>query len=132
MNLFLIPDILRIAGEVKDAIATGTSFKDVLDKIDSPEMIDMFESLGEQMFPAIAPALRGVAAIVSTYSPDHTKWVQGSLNKMLVPSPGLVVDGLYGPATRKAVEQLQTNLGITVDGWVGDKTSALIQAFLAK
>ena len=46
--------------------------------------------------------------------------------------PDLVVDGLYGPLTRGAVERLQAKLGLKVDGWAGEITKAAIAAALAK
>ena len=61
-----------------------------------------------------------------------TKWLRGSLNALLDPSPNLLVDGLYGPLTRGAVERLQAKLGLKVDGWAGEITKAAIAAALAK
>ena len=61
-----------------------------------------------------------------------TKWLQGSLNVLLDPSPNLVIDGRYGPMTRNAVEQLQAKLGLKVDGWAGEITKAAVAAALAK
>ena len=69
---------------------------------------------------------------VAAFDPDVTKWLQGSLNVLLDPSPNLVVDGRYGTMTRNAVEQLQTKLGLRVDGWAGEITKAAIAAALAK
>lgn len=43
-----------------------------------------------------------------------------------------MVDGLYGPMTRTAVERLQAKLGLKVDGWAGEITKAAIAAALAK
>ena len=61
-----------------------------------------------------------------------TKWLRGSRNALLDPSPNLLVDGLYGPMTRNAVERLQAKLGLKVDGWAGEITKAAIAAALAK
>ena len=70
--------------------------------------------------------------INDTKSPDYTKWLQNSLNALVSPSPALAVDGHYGPKTRAATEALQTQLGLKVDGWAGDVTSAAIQLALSK
>jgi len=54
------------------------------------------------------------------------------LNKLVTPSPNLVVDGIYGPKTREAVEAAQKKLGVTVDGWAGEITQGAIQTALSK
>lgn len=132
MNIFLIPDLLRIAGEVKTAITTGTSFKDIVAKIENPELLTHLTDLGAQLFPSLAPELHAVAGIVTAYDSDHTKWLQGALNSLVVPSPNISVDGIYGDETIKAVKALQEELGIKADGWVGDVTSAGLQMLVAK
>jgi peptidoglycan hydrolase-like protein with peptidoglycan-binding domain len=76
--------------------------------------------------------MQTVAAASATFDPNVTKWLQLALNKLLTPSPKLVVDGVYGPQTRDAVEAAQKKLGITVDGWAGEVTQGAIQAALAK
>jgi peptidoglycan hydrolase-like protein with peptidoglycan-binding domain len=54
------------------------------------------------------------------------------LNKLVTPSPNLVVDGIYGPKTREAVDAAQKKLGVTVDGWAGEITHGAIQTALSK
>jgi peptidoglycan hydrolase-like protein with peptidoglycan-binding domain len=41
------------------------------------------------------------------------------------------IDGIYGEATTAAVEQLQTDLGVTVDGRVGPETVAAFNEAVA-
>ncbi len=48
------------------------------------------------------------------------------------PSPGLIVDGIYGPKTRAAVEALQAKYGLKVDGFAGQITQAFISNLLTK
>jgi lysozyme family protein len=60
------------------------------------------------------------------------RWVQDTLNKVLVPSPGLDVDGDYGPATVAAIKRFQAAHGLVVDGLVGDKTTDALDAELTK
>lgn len=54
--------------------------------------------------------------------------LQSDLNKLI--GAGLVVDGQFGAHTFKAVEDYQTNNGLTVDGIVGPLTAASIAALL--
>ena len=57
---------------------------------------------------------------------DTVKEVQSWLNKTY--SAGLVVDGDYGPKTKKAlVKVLQKALGVTVDGDYGPNTNAAVK-----
>jgi peptidoglycan hydrolase-like protein with peptidoglycan-binding domain len=44
----------------------------------------------------------------------------------------LAVDGVFGPATERAVQTLQAFFGLDVDGIVGPQTAALISELLAK
>jgi peptidoglycan hydrolase-like protein with peptidoglycan-binding domain len=63
-------------------------------------------------------------------SADHNQfsveWLQKGLNK--VNNAGLVVDGKYGEATRKAVSDYQKKKGqgLLVDGWAGVQTCAAL------
>jgi len=92
----------------------------------------VLDEVGAYLFPKVAPGLHIAAGAVAAFDPDVTKWLQGSLNILLEPSPNLVVDGVYGTMTRNAVEQLQAKLGLKVDGWAGEITKAAIAAALAK
>lgn len=57
---------------------------------------------------------------------DHVRWLQKALND-LGADPPLVVDGRYGPATRKAVIDFQTAEEIPIDGIAGPVTEAAIR-----
>lgn len=48
--------------------------------------------------------------------------LQRTLNKRLKPSPGLAIDGDFGPATRGAVERFQEQQKLPVTGIVGKET----------
>ncbi len=54
----------------------------------------------------------------ATRGPDVIQW-QHQMNARGV---GLVVDGVYGPASRQACRNLQAENGLTVDGIVGGQT----------
>ena len=98
----------------------------------SAALATVLDEVGAFLFPKVAPELHVAAGAVAAFDPDVTKWLQGSLNALLEPSPNLVVDGLYGPMTRNAIEQLQAKLGLKADGWAGEITKAAIAAALAK
>lgn len=59
------------------------------------------------------------------------KWVQDTLNKVMVPSPALVVDGSYGTKTRAAVREFQATHSLAADGIVGGATTVALDAALA-
>ena len=57
---------------------------------------------------------------------DKVKWLQEALND-LGANPKIVVDGRYGPATRRAVKDFQTAAGLVADGIAGPVTEAAIK-----
>lgn len=62
---------------------------------------------------------------------DLVRRVQDALNDII--GAGLVVDGVFGPRTRAAVEAFQNRFRLGVDGVVGPKTwTALVQGLLLK
>ncbi len=135
MNVLAILQIAaNLAPTVKSILDTATGNESIVTKIReiSDPLASILETVGETLFPKAAPALRIAAGAMAAFDPDVTKWLQGSLNVLIVPSPNLVVDGLYGPKTRAAVEQVQAAYGLRVDGWAGSITQAAIAAALAK
>ena len=61
-----------------------------------------------------------------TISPGATGETVRRLQRALrrTPNPGLVVDGVFGPATENAVKEFQQGAGLVVDGIVGPQTWA--------
>ncbi len=51
---------------------------------------------------------------------NQVRWLQTALNRAI--GAGLVVDGVFGPATRDAVRRYQSARGLQVDGVVGPQT----------
>jgi outer membrane protein OmpA-like peptidoglycan-associated protein len=58
--------------------------------------------------------------------PTSIRWVQQALNKVM--GLRLAVDGIMGNATRDAVRMFQKRYGLGVDGIIGSKTHAALQA----
>jgi peptidoglycan hydrolase-like protein with peptidoglycan-binding domain len=132
MNAFLalLPSIMQLAETILPAISTGVTVNTIGSLVKNPNILNLFESLGTQMFPKAAPQIALAGSLIATYSPNYVKWLQGMLNAYLKPTTLLVVDGLYGPHTIAAVEAAQTKLGIKVDGVAGDITMAALNYFL--
>ena len=59
-----------------------------------------------------------VSILRSGASGPSVKELQTLLNQKSSPSPGLAVDGQFGPATRAAVEKFQKQKWLVVDGEV--------------
>lgn len=119
---------------IKAAIDEAVSNDDLATKVKAvaKPLVAILEDVGTQLFPKAASSLRLVGGVIAAFDPNVTKWVQGSLNTLLSPSPNLAVDGIYGPRTRAAVERLQEKLGLVVDGLAGSITRAAIEGALAK
>lgn len=107
---------------------TSTSLKSIV-----PELVPVLESVGESLFPNLAPELHALAAATTAFNPNFTMWLQGALNGFLNdPSLKLAVDGIYGPATVAAVEAVQAKLGLSVDGWAGAITRSALSLVMSK
>lgn len=55
----------------------------------------------------------------------YIRWVQRSINVVL--GTRLVVDGILGPNTRRAISRFQRHVGITVDGRIGPQTQGALR-----
>lgn len=123
---------LQLVPSIQNDLKSGVSVESLKAVIGDPQVWNAFDELGQRYFPHVVPELKAAAVIATSYDPDRTKWVQNVLNGYLVPSPRLVVDGVYGPATIGAVRQAQEQLGITVDGYVGNQTMKFLAAVFTK
>lgn len=59
-------------------------------------------------------------------SGKNVEFLQNLLNKKLIPSPNLKIDGIFEPKTYEAVIRFQKSKGLMADGIVGPKTWALL------
>lgn len=80
--------------------------------------------LAEASYPGTAASTAG--GQVDRSSPDHVRWVQGALNRLL--GLRLATDGISGPMTRSAIRSFQQKKGLKVDGIVGPQTEGAIMA----
>jgi peptidoglycan hydrolase-like protein with peptidoglycan-binding domain len=129
----LIPTALRIADFMKRALSQGVSINAIGTVFQNEDIKKLFAMVGAYLFPKVRPELQPAAGAAVSYAPDYVMKVQNAANILLRLQPPLDVDGHYGPLTRDAVEKLQKKLGLeAVDGWVGDKSMAAIQAALLK
>jgi len=128
--LTLLPQIASIAGPIISAIETGVSVNSIGTLVSNPQVLNVFQTLGTQLFPKAAPQIALAGSLLATYSPNYVKWLQGMLNAYLKPNPPLAVDGAYGPKTIAAVQAAQSKLGIKIDGVAGDATMAALSYFL--
>lgn len=133
-NLNQLWSLIGVGQSVRPLIQqalSGASLDTMARSILSSGVIQTLETAAESLFPNLAPELKLAAGIVAAYDHDKTKWLQQALNAVL--GTNLDVDGIYGPATVKAVEQFQQGVvGLKVDGWAYRLTTPLIEAALAK
>lgn len=84
------------------------------------------EAWFNKLWPLLKAETQPVEPWEASDADDDVKWLQDALND-LGADPELVVDGHYGPATRRAVEGLQTAEGIAADGIAGPVTKAALK-----
>jgi len=90
-----------------------------------PDLIPLLERIGTTVFPQLSGVSAQTAAGGIIFNTELTRSMQADLNK-LGATPPLVVDGIYGPATKQAAVKFQTAHGLAVDGWAGPVTTAAI------
>lgn len=89
------------------------------------EIIKIITSFAGEIFPGGA----------KPKTPDdvltRVKAIQQTVND-LGQTPPLLVDGIYGEATKAAVKAFQEKNGLEADGWFGQKTDAKAKEVLKK
>lgn len=119
-----IPTIQRV-------VARGVSVNAIEHDIDDPDVRAILRDLAAKLFPSVRPELLAAAGAV-TLSKDYVMKLQGLLNQVSSPSPGLDVDGDYGNLTRAAVVAYQKANGLVADEFAGDATMAALTADAVK
>lgn len=84
----------------------------------------------DKLWPLLKDQSAPAEAWAAADADDDVRQLQIALND-LGADPRLVVDGRYGPATRRAVREFQSVAGLGVDGIAGPLTRAQIEMRLA-
>lgn len=134
--------VAAVVGEIPAIVkawdtAPSNSLAKVGAVIVNTPVVSQLTDIGSQLFPKLSPELHAAAAALVIAHPNNTSWVQSALNVLastgyITLSPPLVVDGLYGPKTKAAVEAVQTKLHLPVTGFAADAEFAAIQSLLTK
>jgi len=125
--LGLLPYIMQgidLARQINTQKTSGTKIIDIV-RNDLPPVFDLFKGIGSTLFPELSQQSQ-VAAAAVVLDVNTTKKIQNQLNALGV-NPVLVVDGIYGNATKAAVSAFQkANPPLVVDGWAGAATQAVL------
>jgi Putative peptidoglycan binding domain len=95
-----------------------------------PGLLPLLEQIGKLVFPQLSGFNAQTAAGTMIFNSARTAALQPNLNT-LGAAPPLVLDGIYGPATKKAVADFQRAHGLDVDGWAGHVTTPVMEAAVA-
>jgi murein L,D-transpeptidase YcbB/YkuD len=93
--------------------ALGAKSKPILDLVKAEAVIP----IAQRLFASLPTEPKATYTVTD---------VQRALNKAGV---SVAVDGTYGQETRAAVERFQQLHALTVDGWVGPETMAVLEAY---
>lgn len=132
----LILRVINVVPIVQEEIGAGGS---VIDKIKSiaPTVLPLVEAIGKALFPTVTGPNVVLAGADVLFDPTGVKWTQNAVNKFNK-NTTLLVDGIYGNATKDVVKAYQTNhvdssgKPLDVDGWCGKKTRASLTTELDK
>ncbi len=131
----------------EQASITGTGFESVSstdDLAQLPQASTVSQQAGVEVYPLeTSPITQGVPPIAGpmqtqTISVTSTVTAGSGLSReqqiqTALKAAGLYqgnIDGKLGPASKRAIQEFQTNNGLKVDGKVGPQTWAAMQAYL--
>lgn len=133
--LKFLPLIVRIAPEIRNAIAAGIPIIDAIRK-SAPTLLPILQRLGAEMAQEFGGSpderIEDIASrtFISPSERHDNYWIQRALN-VLGAKPALEVDGEYGLLTIATVKLFQEAFGLEVDGIAGDgETIPAIEAEL--
>lgn len=133
MNPLAILGLVTTYGPILQwAWQTATSNQSFLTKVEQelPVLAKYAPAIVQQIYPQGASSAQQLATAAVALNAQLVRYAQQACNLILSPSPALQVDGMYGPKTKAAVEQLQKTLGLTADGIIGKLTEAAIKKAL--
>jgi peptidoglycan hydrolase-like protein with peptidoglycan-binding domain len=134
MNGSLLSELLTLIGPVIQTIESsatqGAAIAKLKQLLSSP-LVQELEGIASVLFPALAPELQ-LLALLSSTSSNTTQLIQQALNIVIKPQPPLVVDGILGSNTKKAIMAWQKSVGLPITGFIADAEWALLQTALAK
>jgi murein L,D-transpeptidase YcbB/YkuD len=133
MDILTLPLLIRLIQlafpQIGAAIGAGIPIVNAVTTA-SPDLIPLLEQIGRAVFPQLSGVNAQSAAGTMIFNSVRTRSLQADLNR-LGAAPPLVVDGIYGAATKAAVAKFQSEHGLTVDGWAGHVTTPAIAAAVA-
>lgn len=126
----LIIQTVQMGSQVAEAVKTKKPVVGMVDQL-GPGFLDLLKSFGSATWPNLKPEHQIQAAAQATFDQASIKFAQDACNKLV--NAQLTVDGIMGPKTKAAVEAFQTNHGVSpADGWPGPDTQAAMQLELNK
>lgn len=91
-------------------------------------------NLALQLLPQLIPQGNQIitqgASAIAAYDHDTVKWVQHGLNQIEQLNPPLIVDGIWGPKTKAAVEAFAAKHGLPAGGVLSHVVILAIQRAL--
>jgi peptidoglycan hydrolase-like protein with peptidoglycan-binding domain len=133
MDLLALPLLIKLIQlafpQIGAAIGAGIPIVNAVTTA-APSLLPLLEQIGKLVFPQLSGTNAQTAAGTMIFNSARTTALQNDLNKVGA-EPRLVVDGIYGPATKKAVADFQSAHGLVIDGWAGHVTTPAIAAAVA-
>jgi hypothetical protein len=113
-NVYTVQHLLRVRGATLTADGVfGPITEAAVRDFQRASGLPVTGVVGPQTWPTL---------VVTVRRPDRGEAVRGAQRQLNKYAYGLVVDGIFGPATESAVRDFDRQSGLTVDGVVGSAT----------